>query len=114
MIKNYFKTAVRFFVRNKTFGIINIVGLATGTLCCLYILLYVMDQYSYDKHHTNTDNIYRITSSLNREGEKVKNMATASPPVAPAMKSDFSEVVQFTRVVNTIEVSQHLLRYNEK
>lgn len=114
MIKNYFKTTVRFFVRNKTFGIINIVGLATGTLCCLYILLYVMDQYSYDKHHTNTDNIYRITSSLNREGEKVKNMATASPPVAPAMKSDFSEVVQFTRVVNTIEVSQHLLRYNEK
>jgi len=114
MIKNYFKTAVRFFVRNKTFGIINIVGLATGTLCCLYILLYVMDQYSYDKHHTSTGNIYRITSSLNREGEKVKNMATASPPVAPAMKSDFSEVVQFTRVVNTIEVSQHLLRYNEK
>jgi putative ABC transport system permease protein len=114
MIRNYFKTAIRFFIRNKTFGIINIVGLATGTLCCLYILLYVVDQYSYDKHHADANNIYRITSLLKREGEKENNMATASPPVAPAMKNDFSEVMQFTRVVNTIGVSQHLLRYNEK
>ncbi|MEP7141468.1 MAG: FtsX-like permease family protein [Ferruginibacter sp.] len=114
MIKNYFKIAIRFFMRNKTFGIINVTGLATGTLCCLYILLYVMDQYSYDRHHANANNIYRITSLLKTEGDKINKMATASPPVAPAMKKDISEVMQFTRVVGAIGVSQHLLRYNEK
>ena len=51
MIKNYLKIALRTLGRNKTFSFINIFGLAIGTLCCLYIVLYVQDQYRYDKHH---------------------------------------------------------------
>ncbi len=51
MIKSYLKTALRFLLKNKTFSFINIFGLAAGTLCCLYILLYVQQQYSYDKQH---------------------------------------------------------------
>ncbi len=50
MLKSYLKTALRFLLKNKTFSFINIFGLAMGTMCCLYILLYVQDQYSYDKH----------------------------------------------------------------
>jgi putative ABC transport system permease protein len=114
MLSNYLKMSLRFFQKNKTFGIINIIGLATGTLCCLYILLYVNQQYSYDKHHPNANSIYRVTSLLKTTGDKTNNMATCSPPVAPAMKNDFSEVMQYTRVVNTIGVSQHLLHYKEK
>ncbi len=53
MIKSYLKTALRFLLKNKTFSFINIIGLAMGTLCCLYILLYVQEQYSYDKHYKN-------------------------------------------------------------
>ena len=48
MFKSYWKTAIRSLLKNKTFGFINIFGLAAGTFCCLYILLYVRDQYSYD------------------------------------------------------------------
>jgi len=50
MIKNYFKIAWRNLWRNKTYSIINILGLTAGTVCCLYILLYVKDQYSFDDH----------------------------------------------------------------
>ena len=50
MIKNYLKTALRFLRNNRTFSFINIIGLSLGTLCCLYILLYIEQQYSYDKH----------------------------------------------------------------
>jgi len=57
MIKSYLKTALRFLLKNKTFSFINIFGLAAGTLCCLYILLYVQDQYSYDKQHKNANDI---------------------------------------------------------
>ena len=64
MIKSYLKTAVRFLLKNKTFSFINIFGLAAGTLCCLYILLYVHQQYSYDKHHNHANDIYRITTDL--------------------------------------------------
>ena len=64
MFKSYFKTSIRFLLNNRIFSLINIIGLAIGTLCCLYILLYVQDQYSYDQHYDQAKNIYRITTSL--------------------------------------------------
>lgn len=115
MFKSYLKTALRFLLKNKTFSFINIIGLAVGTLCCLYILLYVQEQYSYDKHHKDANDIYRVTTSLQLTGDKHNN-STCSPPIAPTMKADFPEVLQYTRVINTagLGAKQHLLRYKEK
>ena len=115
MIKSYLKTTWRFFLKNKTFSFINIVGLATGTLCCLYILLYVQDQYSYDKQHKNLGDIYRVNSALVLTGDS-HNMSTCSPPIAPAMKADFPEVLEYTRVLSTemLGAKQHLVRYKEQ
>jgi putative ABC transport system permease protein len=113
MLRNYLKTTFRFLLKNKTFTVINITGLAVGTLCCLYIVLYVKDQFGYDKYFSDAKDIYRITTSLSITGDKHNN-ATASPPIAPAMKNDFPEVEQFTRVVPTIGVEGHLLRYKDK
>jgi putative ABC transport system permease protein len=113
MLKNYFKTAWRFLLRNKAFTFINIIGLAIGTLCCLYIVLYVKDQYSYDTQYKNANDIYRIVTFLSVSGDK-HQMATCSPPIAPALKNDFPEVAEFTRVVPTLDASNHLLRYKEK
>jgi putative ABC transport system permease protein len=115
MLKSYLKTALRFLLKNKTFSFINIIGLAAGTLCCLYILLYVQEQYSYDKHHKDAKNIYRITTTLALAGDKHNN-ATCSPPIAPTMKVDFPEVQQYCRVITTdyLGAKQHLLRYKEK
>jgi putative ABC transport system permease protein len=113
MLKNYLKTALRSLMKNKAFSLINITGLALGTLCCLYMVLYVMDQYSYDRHHAGAKDIYRITSRLFVGGDSHQN-ATMSPPVAPAMKADFGEVVQYTRVVPALGISKHILEYGDK
>jgi len=113
MLRSYIKTAFRFLLKNKTYSFINIFGLAAGTLCCLYILLYVQHQYSYDKHHKNAKDIYRITTAMVLTGDK-HTMATASPPIAPAIKHDFAEVVEFTRVIPTLGISKFLLAYKEK
>lgn len=113
MFKNYLKVSFRFLLKNRFFSLINIVGLAAGTLCCLYILFYVKDQYGYDKHHRDAKNIYRVTTALAHTGDVV-HMATASPPIAPAMKNDFPEIVQYTRVVPTLGIKEHLLSYGEK
>jgi len=112
MLKSYLKTALRFLLKNKTFSFINIIGLATGTLCCLYILLYVQDQYSYDKQHKNAEDIYRVNTDLNLTGDKHHN-ATTSPPIAPAIKRDFPEVVQFVRTVGTGD-GKTLLKYKNE
>ena len=115
MIKSYLKTAFRFLLKNKTFSFINIFGLAAGTLCCLYILLYVQQQYSYDKHHKDANRIYRLTTDLVLTGDK-HHSGASSPPITPAMKTDFPEVENYTRVVETeiLGAKEHLLRYKEK
>jgi putative ABC transport system permease protein len=115
MLKSYFKTAFRFLLKNKTFSFINIIGLATGTLCCVYILLYVQEQYSYDTHFKNANDIYRVTTTLQLTGDNHNN-ATASPPIAPAMKRDFPEILQYTRVVPiaTFGASKTLVTYKLK
>src|ERR1700749_606376 len=98
MLKSYLKTAIRFLLKNKTYSFINIFGLAAGTLCCLYILLYVKDQYSYDKHQLGVDNIYRI-DHYSTGAAGTFNLATTVAPISPAFKRDYPEVEQFTRVV---------------
>ncbi|WP_183580825.1 ABC transporter permease [Mucilaginibacter sp. X5P1] len=115
MFKSYFKTAFRFLLKNKTFSFINIIGLATGTLCCLYILLYVQDQYSYDKQHKNVNDVYRVTTTLQLPGDNHKN-STCSPPIVPAMKHDFAEIEQYTRAVpaENFGAAKTLLTYKEK
>jgi len=116
VLKSYFKAASRFLWKNKTFSFVNIAGLATGTLCCLYIVLYVADQYSYDKHFTRAGDVYRVTFFGKTTGNNPAKVGTCSPPIAPAMKKDFEEVEQFTRVVKTdgFGAKQHLLQYKDK
>lgn len=84
MLKNYFKTAWRSIIRNKTFSFINVFGLAVSMSVCLLIILIINDQNSYDNFHANKDRIYRI-HTLGRNGE----MATASTalPLAQELKN---------------------------
>lgn len=112
MLKNYIKIALRNLWKNKTFSFINVIGLSVGTLCCLYILFYVEGQYSYDKHHENVNDLYRVTTSLAFRSDKHNN-ASCSPPIAPAMKRDFPEVQQFTRVISNITKNKYLIKYKE-
>ena len=115
MLKNYFKTALRFLQKNKTFSGINIIGLSIGTLCCLYILFYIEEQYSYDKWEDHAGDIYRVTTKFKLSGDE-HSWASSSPPTAAAIKADFPEVQQITRVFNAtvFGADQHLLKYKDK
>ena len=113
MFRTYFKTAGRFLLKNKTFSFINVFGLALGTLCCTYILIYVKDQYSYDKHHRDVERIYRLDKVVHTP-EGIYHLAISGGSNGPALKRDFAEVEQFTRVVPYIGVDKHLLKYKNK
>src|SRR5215475_11492380 len=113
MLKSYWKTAVRSLLKNKTYGFINIFGLAAGTFCCLYILLYVRDQYSYDRHQKDAADIYRV-NRLDKGKTKEFNIAITPMQVGPSMKRDLPEVAQYTRVIPFIGVDKSLIRHGEK
>jgi len=113
MLKNYFRIAFRNLVKHKGFSFINIFGLALGTACCLYILLYVKDEYSYDQHHEDADRIYRITSVLGKIDDQIQ-MATCSPPIPGTMKRELPEVQEATRFVGRFTSSQTIFRIGDK
>ena len=60
MIKNYFKTAWRNLLNNKTFSLINIFGLALGMTCSLVIMLWLKDEYNRDRFHQNDKRLCRV------------------------------------------------------
>ena len=115
MIKNYLKTALRFLRNNRTFTFINIIGLSLGTLCCLYILLYIEQQYSYDRHEARAADIYRINTDLKISGDRQLS-SWSSPVIAPAMKRDFPEVGSETRAFDAaiFGADEHLLIYKQR
>jgi len=69
MIKNYFKTAWRNLLANKTFSLINIFGLALGMTCSLVILLWVQDEVTKNRFHANDKRLYRVMENQYYDGE---------------------------------------------
>ena len=61
MLKNYFKIAWRNITRQKTYSVLNIAGLSIGMACSILILLWVRNELSYDRFHTQSDRIFRLT-----------------------------------------------------
>jgi len=112
MFRNYLKTSLRFFANNRSFSLLNIAGLSIGTLCCIYILVYVREQYSYDRSFKDAGSIYRVTSRLNAGDGSIRLQATTPPALAPALKADFSDKLIFTQICPTIGAEEHLIWYN--
>ena len=69
MIKNYFKIAWRNLLQNKTFSLINILGLALGMTCSLLIMLWLKDELRRDKFHANDKRLYRVMENQYYSGD---------------------------------------------
>ena len=112
MFNNYLKIALRTMLRNKSYSIINILGLSIGVACCLLLALYIQDERSYDQHHQRLSTIYRITTHFHTENG-LDDLATTSPPIAMAMQEEIPEVEVAARLLNPPGVSQNLIRYGD-
>src|SRR4026207_679990 len=96
-MKNYFKIAIRNLLKYKFTSFINLFGLTVGLTCCLLILIYIINELSYDRYHKNADNIYRVTRSWNdASGEKNLHLGTIAPPFGPLLKTDFPDIKNLT------------------
>ncbi|MEO6976751.1 MAG: ABC transporter permease, partial [Mucilaginibacter sp.] len=119
MISNYLKIAWRVIVRQKLFSAINIMGLAIGMAACLLIVQYISFELSYDNFHKNAANIYRIKHQTFSQGNLVENMPKTYSAVGPALKANFPEVQDFTRVskgpglVTSQQATGNVIAFNE-
>src|ERR1700744_2504948 len=79
MIRNYLKTAYRSLLKNRGFTALNVLGLSVGLATCLLIVLYVVDELSYDKYNANADRIFRITVNAKLNNNEASYAGSEKP-----------------------------------
>ncbi|SJZ91368.1 ABC transporter permease [Sediminibacterium ginsengisoli] len=97
MFKNYLKIAYRNLMRNKSFSLINISGLAVGMASAILIFLWIHNEISYDQFHEKKDRIYE---AWNRDvfSGKLQCWNTTPKVLARTLEKDFPEVESAVRV----------------
>lgn len=97
MLKNYIKIALRNLWKTKLHSFITVSGLATGIACCILIVLFVKDEWTFDKFHEKADRIYRAWVFENYGEDEQFFNSTTPYPLGPALEENFSEVAAFIR-----------------
>jgi len=110
MITNYLKIAWRNLVRNKLYSIINIGGLAVGMAISFMLLLYVYNEFEFDKFNVNSDRLYEML--VNQSANNKITTGWSTPLLlAPALQTDFPEVEKAARTNWTDDI---LMNYKDK
>jgi len=109
MFKNLIKIAFRIMRKDFSYSLINILGLTIGITSSIFILLYILDELSYDNYHENGKNIYRVISHISEPDDEF-TWVVAQVPFAPQVKEDYPEVLESIRF---IPEGRTLFKYND-
>lgn len=97
MFNNLIKYSIRSFKRQKSYIIINILGLSIGVACSLLIALSVINEASYDRFNDKKDRIYRLVLNGKLGGQEFIGAYTCAP-IGPTMLREFPEVEDYLRM----------------
>ncbi len=100
MLFNYLKIAFRSLLKFRGYTAINLLGLALGLTAGVLIMVYVLDELSYDTFHTHADRIYRVETVFNAGNEDGGGSNDANGwPIGQILRTEFPEVesVLYTR-----------------
>ncbi|MBC7920232.1 MAG: ABC transporter permease [Ferruginibacter sp.] len=111
MLRNYFSIAWRNLVRHKVYSGINVLGLAIAMAACLLIVLYLLDETSYDRYHPNADRIYRVGGSYDQGGDTRNRSAITNFGLAPLLSSSFPFIEKTVRLT---PVTDEPVRYGAR
>ncbi|MBA4055511.1 MAG: hypothetical protein C0490_12420, partial [Marivirga sp.] len=115
MWRSYIKTAWRNLVKNRTFSLINILGLALGMTSSLLILLWVNDERNIDRFHQLEHRLYTIYERQYHDGQIDAGYYTPGL-LAEEMKIVFPEVQYASGMawneLNTFEANEKILKQN--
>ena len=83
MLKNFLKTSFRNLLRHKGYTFINVLGLTVGLVTSIFIFLWIIDELSFDRFHSNTDRIFKVLVNNTYPDGKIETY-----PATPAKLKD--------------------------
>ena len=95
MFKHYLKTALRFLKQNKVFSGVNALGLSIALAASFIILLFVINELSYDHYNKNSKRVFRV---LNYYEDFKKTMSGTPYILATALKQEFPQIEKAIRI----------------
>ena len=101
MIRNYLKIAWRSLKANRFYSIINVSGLAVGLATGIMLLLWVQNEFSYDKFNQQYKNIYQVNSHITLEVKSLDWQGAPAPLSIMAKK--IPGVISVFRLVSDSE-----------
>lgn len=116
MLTNYFKIAFRTLLKFKGYAFINLSGLALGLTAGILIMIYVLDETSYDTFHAKGDRLYRVTTAFYAAGDEKKDgMDQNGWPIGRILAKEFPEVesVIYTRNGSFLTVNHEEKRFRQ-
>jgi putative ABC transport system permease protein len=117
MLYNYLKITFRSLLKFKGYASINLIGLAFGLTAGILIMIYVLDELSFDKFHAEGDRLYRVNTTF-RSGDSGSEGVneTNGWPVGKVLEKDFPEVesVLYTRSASFLLINQGDKRIRQK
>lgn len=109
MLKNYLKIGWRNLIKDKTFTLLNVVGLSVAFGVAILLSMAAFFDLGYNKFHENGDNIYQVYTMI--QAPKGPEATTSQPaPLAGALKTEVPGVDKITRFLE----QEALTIYNEK
>lgn len=102
MLLNTLKFAFRIFKQERFFTAINISGLMIGFATCIFILGYVMFEFSYENHISNADDIYRVSTTKYSYQQKNYQGIKGPTRLAQIASNEIPNIKNTTRVYNEI------------
>ena len=105
MFKNYLTVAIRNLSRHKAYTFINVIGLAIGLTCSTLILLYIQHEFSYDRHHSKADRIYRVVTAQHPPGGEVWYAPGGPFQLASTLAEDYPEIERATGFIHRPHVN---------
>ena len=93
MLTTYLKIAKRNFLKQRTTFVINLTGLTMGLTTVILIMMWVVDELSYNKQHENGDRLVQVMTNHDNSGGIV-TIHVGPGELAESLGTDFSQVVQ--------------------
>jgi putative ABC transport system permease protein len=100
MVQSYFKIALRVLWKNKGQTIINISGLGFSIGCCLLIILFVKNEFTFDTFHTKANRIFRAWFKYDNGNGNISFQTTTPFPLGKALEGHFEEVESVVRLIS--------------